>query len=118
MKLIYFVLVGILSAGCAVKETVITDQQQGIQIPEDTYTVKKHDTLWAIAGKPSIYGDSFEWPLIFKTNRDQIMDPDLIYPEQTLKIKKDCVPGEISEAKKIAAETPKYNRHDVPGTQP
>ena len=28
----------------------------------------------------------FAWPIIYKANRDQIKDPDLIYPKQVFKI--------------------------------
>lgn len=51
-----------------------------------TYTVKKGDCLWYIAGYPEIYGNPLRWPLIYKANKDQIKDPDLIYPGQVLVI--------------------------------
>ena len=83
----------------------------------EKYTVKKHDTLWAIAGKNKIYGDPFEWPLIFKANRDTIADPDLIYPAQVFKIEKIVPANEVAEARKLAAETPKYQPHDKPAAK-
>lgn len=51
-----------------------------------TYTVKKGDCLWYIAGYPEIYGNPLRWPLIYKANKDQITDPDLIYPGQVFVI--------------------------------
>jgi nucleoid-associated protein YgaU len=42
------------------------------------------DTLSAIAQQ--LYGDASLWPRIFEANRDQIFDPDLIYPGQTLRV--------------------------------
>jgi nucleoid-associated protein YgaU len=42
------------------------------------------DTLSAIAQQ--VYGDASLWPRIFEANRDQIFDPDLIFPGQTLRI--------------------------------
>ncbi len=78
------------------------------------YLVRPNDCLWAIAGKPDIYGDSFEWPLIFKTNRDQIQDPDLIYPRQKLKIATGFSMEERGGAKRLAMETPKYVPHSKP----
>lgn len=51
-----------------------------------TYTVKKGDCLWYIAGYPEHYGNPLKWPLIFKANQDQIQDPDLIYPGQVFVI--------------------------------
>jgi len=52
----------------------------------DTYTVVKGDCLWCISGKSQIYGDPYKWPLIFRANKGQIKDADLIYPKQVLTI--------------------------------
>lgn len=49
-----------------------------------TYTVKKGDSLWAIAKK--YYGDGSKWPRIFDANRSKIKNPNLIYPGQKLSI--------------------------------
>ncbi|MEN8192711.1 MAG: LysM peptidoglycan-binding domain-containing protein [Bacteroidota bacterium] len=53
---------------------------------EVDYTVVKGDYLWKIAKKDEFYGNGFAWPVIYKANRDQIKDPDLIYPKQVFKI--------------------------------
>ena len=50
------------------------------------YTVKGGDNLWNIAKKEKIYADPFMWPRIYRANRDQIQDPDLIYPKQVFEI--------------------------------
>jgi len=49
-----------------------------------TYTVKKGDSLWRIAGK--VYGNPLKWPLIYRANKDKIKNPNLIYPNQVLTI--------------------------------
>lgn len=49
-----------------------------------TYVVQKGDSLSRIAKER--YGNANEWRKIYDANRDQIKDPDLIYPGQTLKI--------------------------------
>lgn len=49
-----------------------------------TYTVKSGDSLSAIAKRE--YGDANAWRVIFEANRDQIDNPDLIHPGQTLQI--------------------------------
>jgi len=49
-----------------------------------TYEVKSGDSLSKIAKR--YYGDATKWPRIYQANRDQISDPDLIHPGQTLKI--------------------------------
>lgn len=43
-------------------------------------TVQKGDTLWAISR--TRYGDGFLFVKVFDANRDNIRDPDLIYPGQ------------------------------------
>jgi nucleoid-associated protein YgaU len=50
------------------------------------YTVARGDNLWSIAEKDDIYADPYMWPRIYRQNRDQIEDPDLIYPKQKLAI--------------------------------
>ena len=49
-----------------------------------SYTVKKGDTLSHIAQR--FYGKAGQWSRIYEANRDQLDDPDLILPGQTLKI--------------------------------
>ena len=50
------------------------------------YEVVKGDNLWAISGKPDVYADPYQWPLIYKSNSDKIKDADLIYPGQVFTI--------------------------------
>lgn len=57
------------------------------QLPRQTdidYVVNHGDNLWDIAGAEDIYSDPYMWPRIYRANRDQIRDPDLIFPKQTL----------------------------------
>jgi nucleoid-associated protein YgaU len=49
-----------------------------------TYTVAKGDTLSHIAKEH--YGKASKWHAIFEANRDQIDDPDKIFPGQVLKL--------------------------------
>ena len=51
---------------------------------EQSYTVQKGDTLSHIAQKH--YGKASKWHAIFEANRDQIDDPDKIFPGQVLKL--------------------------------
>ena len=53
-----------------------------------SYQVVTGDNLWSIAGQNSIYGNPFQWPLIYKANSGQIEDADLIYSGQTFAIPK------------------------------
>ncbi len=52
------------------------------------YLVVDGDNLWNIAGQSSVYGNPYQWPLIYKANSDQIEDADLIYPGQYFNIPK------------------------------
>lgn len=65
---------------------------------ETTYTVVRGDNLWDIAKKPSIYGNPYEWPLIYKDNSNKIHDPDLIYPGQEFDINKSPSQSEVYRA--------------------
>lgn len=44
------------------------------------------ECLWNIAGRKNTYNDSWKWKRIYNANKDKIKDPDLIYPNQVLKI--------------------------------
>jgi nucleoid-associated protein YgaU len=52
------------------------------------YTVKRGDWLSKLAEYPEIYGKGnyWKWPVIYRANRDQIKNPDLIYPGQVFEI--------------------------------
>lgn len=62
------------------------------------YVVQKGDHLWGISAKPAVYGDPYQWPLLYKRNRDEIYDPDLIYPGQVLHIERDLSQTQINIA--------------------
>lgn len=52
-----------------------------------TYTVKKGDSLWRIAGR--VYGNPFKWPRIYKANKEKIKNANKVYPGQVLTIPQD-----------------------------
>ena len=64
----------------------------------ERYTVLHGDCLWAIAGSQVIYGNPYQWPLIYKANTDQIKDADLIYPDQVLAIPRGASASEVDAA--------------------
>ena len=66
---------------------------------EIMYEVVRGDHLWGIAKKKEHYGNGFAWPMIYNANRDQIKNPDLIYPAQVF-----TVPNLTDE------ETEKYDK--------
>ncbi|MCK8490779.1 MULTISPECIES: peptidoglycan-binding protein LysM [Spirosoma] len=48
------------------------------------YTVKSGDSLSKIAKE--VYGDPMKFGVIFEANKPMLKDPDLIYPDQVLRI--------------------------------
>lgn len=55
--------------------------QQAIEArSEGRVVVQPGNSLWRIARR--LYGDGFQYTVIYEANRDQIRDPDLIYPGQ------------------------------------
>lgn len=50
------------------------------------YKVLRGDNLWNISKKEQIYDDPYMWPRIYRKNKAQIKDPDLIYPNQVLAV--------------------------------
>jgi len=64
-----------------------------------SYSVVSGDNLWNISGSSAVYGNPYQWPLIYKANSDQIKDADLIFPGQTLAI--DTNPSDADAAAAI-----------------
>ena len=85
-------------ATAAAASTAATPAKVEAMTPE-TYTVKQDDNLWYIAGMDEVYGNSFDWPIIYSHNRAQIKDADLIYPGQIFNIPRDFAPREVSNAR-------------------
>jgi uncharacterized coiled-coil protein SlyX len=78
---------------------------------EINYTVVRGDHLWGIAKKKEHYDNPFAWPMIYRANRDQIKNPDLIYPKQLFKIP-NLTEEEMSKYDKI-----RRNYKPAPPTQ-
>lgn len=62
------------------------------------YQVVVGDSLWGISGKSEIYANPYQWPLIYKKNKDQIEDADLIYPGQKFDIEKHPAQSDVNSA--------------------
>jgi LysM repeat protein len=69
---------------------------------DDTYNVVRGDHLWGISSKPMIYGNPYQWPLIYKANRDKIKDADLIQPGQVFTIDRNASGADVDAAVKHA----------------
>ncbi|MFV2059285.1 MAG: LysM peptidoglycan-binding domain-containing protein [Gammaproteobacteria bacterium] len=62
------------------------------------YSVVQGDNLWDISAKSDVYGNPYQWPLIYKVNRSKIKDADLIYPGQQFAIDSNVSSDDVSEA--------------------
>lgn len=78
--------------------------------PKFQHSVKKGDCLWNIAGDSRYYDDAFLWPVIYKANRDEITDPDIIEVGQTLTfpLKEEISSKEALSARQEAEARPAY----------
>ncbi len=70
--------------GVAQVEDEIRVLQGAADAASRMYTVKKGDTLSAIA--KAMYGKASKYPVIFEANRPMLSHPDKIYPGQVLRI--------------------------------
>ena len=69
------------------------------------YTVQKGDKLRIIAGRREIYNDPYQWPLLYKANRDQIRDPHVLFVGQRLVVPRKVTIEEVKEARRQAGAT-------------
>jgi len=79
-------------------EDSASSKQGGVMAGEDAYEVVRGDNLWNISGKDSIYANPYQWPLIYKANRDKIKDADLIYPGQVFDIDRAASGADVDAA--------------------
>jgi LysM repeat protein len=87
-----------LAVGCAAKKPPMAGPSGPATAADTSYTVMRGDCLWNISAMPRIYGNPYQWPLIYKANSSQIKDADLIYPGQTLAIDRSASTSEIQRA--------------------
>ena len=70
-----------------------------------TYIVGNGENLYSIAAKSNTYNEGLLWPLIYKANRDQIKDPQQIFPGQSLTIPRNHTDSEKETARETARES-------------
>jgi len=78
----------------SIESIIAQTKEKGQAAVPPTYTVVRGDYLWKIAAKDDIYGDAYAWMRIYTANRDQIKDPNLIYPSQVFSIPRQVGPNE------------------------
>lgn len=67
-------------------QSLIDQARNKAKLPNSLYEVEKGDYLWKIAGKNDVYGDSYAWVRLYNANKDQIKDPNLIFPKQVFTV--------------------------------
>jgi len=70
----------------------------------DSYTVAQGDHLWGISSQDGVYGNPYEWPIIYSHNRAQIKDADLIYAGQVFAVPREFKPREVANSIRHARE--------------
>ncbi len=86
------------NAGAATASSAASNSRGAVAGRISSYSVVRGDNLWNISGKDEVYADPYQWPLIYKTNRDKIKDADLITPGQVLDIDQNASASEIDAA--------------------
>lgn len=92
------------STTVVVTETQVTGEEGVV------YTVKKGDCLWFISGK--YYANPYMWPLIYWANKNQIKDPDLIYPGQNFDIVMKFVEEDSMKAQEFSKTRGPWSLYD------
>jgi len=88
----------ISAAAVSASEDESASRQAGIGAGANQYEVTSGDNLWSISGKDDIYANPYQWPLIYKANRNKIKDADLIYTGQVLDIDRDASSADVDAA--------------------
>lgn len=108
---------GVLALGCAANKAVRKDRPSSVQAqavpamprpnPTETptiYPVKSGDTLWALSQEHM--GSPFLWPLLWKANRDYVLDPDWIEIGQDLEVPEGWSGDDLDWAVALSAARP------------
>jgi hypothetical protein len=67
-------------------------------VADENYTIQPGDTLWDIAALPTVYRNPHLWPLLYRANRKGIDDPDLLHPQQVLRVPRQSSHKEANTA--------------------
>lgn len=62
------------------------------------YTVVSGDNLWRIAEKPTVYGNGYLWPLIWRANTDRLKQPYQLYKGMQLRVPTNPTVADVAAA--------------------
>jgi len=79
-------------------ETVADSDARSQSDALTSWIVARGEHLWGISAVDEVYNQAELWPLLYKSNLDQITDADLIYPGQVLEIPRNVSLREINAA--------------------
>lgn len=87
-----------LLASGAISGSAESSSDGGVIAGDDSYQVVGGDNLWNISAKDAVYANPYQWPLIYKANRDKIKDADLIYAGQVFAIDRNASSSDVNAA--------------------
>lgn len=105
---------GIVKEKESLKQKGFLTNLEGKTVYKVIYNKKKRDCLWRIANK--VYKDAKLWPLIYMANKDQIKDPDLIFPGQKFVI--PDIPEKKNQSEKENAEKKELEKKEPEKKEP
>jgi nucleoid-associated protein YgaU len=82
----------------AVPETV----SPKLEHADGAVIIRRHDTLWHISRR--VYGHGIRYTTIYLANRDQIRDPDLIWPGQVFRVPEKSKEGETANLRALGEQ--------------
>jgi len=89
------------SEGAAVQSTAAQDTEMGaaLERSDGAVIIRKGDTLWHISRR--VYGRGIRYTTIYQANKDQIRNPNRIYPGQTFALPGQSEDGETADLEAI-----------------
>src|SRR5690606_9347494 len=89
------------SGGAAVQSTAAQDTEMGaaLERSDGAVIIRKGDTLWHISRR--VYGRGIRYTTIYQANKDQIRNPNRIYPGQTFALPGQSEDGETADLEAI-----------------
>lgn len=76
------------------------------------HVVQFGDCLWKICQEAQVYNNPLIWPIVYKANRSQIRDPDLIYPGQRFIIPRELAEDQMEGASLEAKSRGSWSLYD------